>query len=713
MGQGRVSVQGSGPSILALLSLGITSTTHYVYILYIFFSMTSEHSNNTVTKIDTDVAGGSHSVTETSSNAASVCDSVSISSSASSPAMDVQEKGVLSQENDNDKQGNAGGDNDDSEDEIDPKDLEWDGPGDMDNPHNWPLWKKWTTTMTAALLCLVVTMGSSLYVASVPVFEIRYHTSQTLGLAGLTFYLLGLSTVVGAPLSEVFGRKIIYIVSLPLSCLFTMGVGLSNGHMRIILPCRFFSGVFASPALSIASGTIMDIFDVDEVSTAMTFFCVAPFMGPVMSPIMSGFAVESQGWRWSQWIQLFAAGLIFPFIALMPETHKGLILRTRAKKRNVKLKQFTKEDQKEFLKITMTITVLRPLKMLVVEPIVLVFSIYIAFIFAVLFAFFEAYPVIYKGVYHMSLGVSGLPFLGIGIGLWIGCLFYLYIDRKYLFPKAPEGTPPLELATSLRTTPYRGHRDPVTGELKPVCPEDFLLACKIGSLALPVALFWQAWTARPDVHWMAPIAAGVPFGFGLILIFFSCIMYFSASYPPLCVASCMAANNMLRYVMSSVFPLFTVQMYQKMKIKWASTLFALICIVMVPIPWIFERWGKNLRNRSVFGYAAMAREAKEAAGENPDDDTNTADLNLTKLATLQTMETELSRTDSHSGYYDAHQRPIPMSRTHSKRSKHSFIDNTAAGDEVVPSLSLGKSGTVRPESIYANINDQEQAERMV
>ncbi|SMN20546.1 similar to Saccharomyces cerevisiae YOR273C TPO4 Polyamine transport protein, recognizes spermine, putrescine, and spermidine [Maudiozyma saulgeensis] len=652
-------------------------------------------SDNTMSKMDTDIINDGHnSISETSTADSSISNQSSASTSISNEVSD------------NNKNNNE-------EEEIDPKDLEWDGPSDMDNPHNWPLWKKWTATMTAAMLCLVVTMGSSLYVASVPEFEVRYHISQTLGLAGLTFYLLGLSTVIGAPLSEVFGRKIIYLTSLPLSCLFTMGVGLSNGHMRIILPCRFFSGVFASPALSIASGTIMDIFDVDEVSTAMTFFCVAPFMGPVMSPIISGFAVESQGWRWSQWIQLFAAGLIFPFIVIMPETHKGVILRTRAKKRNMKLKVFSKEDQKQFLKITMTITVLRPLKMLVVEPIVLVFSIYIAFIFAVLFAFFEAYPVIYRGVYHMDLGISGLPFLGIGIGLWIGCIFYLYIDRKYLFPKAPEGTPELENPTSLRTTPYRGHRDPETGKLKPVCPEDFLLACKIGSLALPIALFWQAWTARADVHWMAPIAAGVPFGFGLILIFFSCIMYFSASYPPLCVASCMAANNMLRYVTSSVFPLFTVQMYEKMQIKWASTLFALICIVMLPIPWIFERWGEKLRNKSVFGYAAMLREAEMAQGESGDN--VTGDLDLTKLATLQTMETELSRTDSHSGYYDAHQAPLKIDRTLSRKSKYSQLVNGTRLDEqdlhdedkqdIDPTVDR-----VRPESIYANVNQDQDNE---
>lgn len=589
------------------------------------------------------------------------------------------------------------------EEEIDPKDLEWDGPADMDNPHNWPIWRKWLTTMTAACLCLVVTMGSSLYVSSVPELNLRYHVNQTIGLSGLTLYLLGLSTVIGAPLSEVFGRKPIYLLSLPLSCLFTMGVGLSNGHMRIILPCRFFSGVFASPALSIASGTILDIFDVDEVSIAMTFFCVAPFMGPVMSPIIAGFAVESQGWRWSQWIQLFAAGLIFPFILIMPETHKGVILRKRAEKRKLKLKEFSKEDQKEFLKVTMTITVLRPLKMLVVEPIVLVFSIYIAFIFAVLFAFFEAYPVIYRSVYKMDLGISGLPFLGIGIGLWIGCLFYLWIDRRYLFPEAPEGTPNLENPTSLRVKPYRGHRDPKTGNLKPVVPEDFLLSCKIGSIALPIALFWQAWTAREDVHWMAPVAAGVPFGFGLILIFFSCIMYFSASYPPLCVASCMAANNMLRYVTSSVFPLFTIQMYEKMKIKWASTLFALICVLMLPIPWIFERWGKNLRHRSVFGYAAMSREDNIATGKT--EDVN-EELDLTRITTLRTMETGLSRTDSHSGYFDAHQEPVRLTRTHTNKSKHSFLKKgNVLNDET--GQSHPESNLISPEHVYANINDVE------
>ncbi|SCU79650.1 LAFA_0B04632g1_1 [Lachancea sp. 'fantastica'] len=547
---------------------------------------------------------------------------------------------------------------------IDPRQLDWDGPLDSDNPHNWPTWRKWFTTMSAAVLCLVVTMGSSLYVNGVPRMVAEYHYDQTLAISGLTFYLLGLSTVVGAPLSEVFGRKIIYIVSLPLSMLFTMGVALSGGKMRVVLPVRFFSGVFASPALSVASGTIMDIWDQDEVSVAMSFFCLAPFLGPIISPIIAGFATEKEGWRWATYIQLFAGGLIMPFLVLMPETHKGVILIKRARKRKLNLIELSTQAKKDFLKMTLTITVFRPIKMLAVEPTVLFFSIYVAFIFAVLFAFFEAYPVIFRGVYHMTTGVAGLAFIGIGIGLWLGSLFYIFYDRRYFFPKAPEGTPPLVSTSSKRTKPYRGHRDPDTGELIVLKPEVLLDICKIGSIALPISLFWLGWTGRSSVHWMAPMAAGVPFGFGLILIFFSVIMYFSTCYPPLFVASALAANNLLRYVTSCVFPLFTIQMYEKLKISWASSLFGFICIAMIPIPWIFARYGETMRQNSTFGFNSLKQDSgSDTKSENA-------------VSTLQESEEALNDNKK-----PTNSDPEPANDTHSSHTRTSTAD-TAASREV-------------------------------
>ncbi|AMD18581.1 HBL321Wp [Eremothecium sinecaudum] len=488
--------------------------------------------------------------------------------------------------------------------EIEPSQLDWDDKYDMDNPHNWSAWKKWSTVMVAAFLALVVTMGSSSYMSAVPEFVTRYKVDRTLAISGLTFYLLGLANVVGAPLSEVYGRKPVYLYSLPISLLFALGVGFSDGKMRIVLPLRFLSGVFASPALSVASGTIADIFDMDELSVLMTFFCLAPFLGPVISPIMTGYAVENKDWRWAIWIQLLAGAAIFPFIVIMPETNKTIILQKRAKKRGLNVRKPSAEELRAFLKATFTTTIFRPLKMLMVEPIVFVFSLYVSFVFAVLFAFFESYPLIFRQLYHFSMGNYGLTFLGISVGLWIGSAFYIWYDRRYLFPKAPAGTPPLDLPTSSRTTPFRGHRDE-NGNIVPLKPESIMFVAKVGSVALPAALFWIGWSAKPSVHWMVPLAAGVPFGFSLVLIFFSVLMYFTMSYPPLVVASAMAANNMMRYVFSCTFPLFTIQMYEKLGIDWASSVFAFISLAMVPVPWLFSKYGERLRKRSVFGYHAM------------------------------------------------------------------------------------------------------------
>lgn len=474
--------------------------------------------------------------------------------------------------------------------------LDWDSPDDKAKPHNWPLWKKWYVTFTVAMICLCVSLGSSLYVAGVPDLMLKFGVSQELCLSGLTFYLIGLAVgpAIAAPLSEVIGRRWIYFFSLPISMLLTMGVGLSK-NIHSILILRFFCGLFASPAMAVAGGSISDIWDFLDIALAMSLFCLAPFLGPVLGPIIGGFAAEKKGWKWTMWIYLMLSGALLPFVLLLPETYKPIILAKRAEKRGIKLQKQPRD--KAYVKKMATDTLLTPIQMLFVEPIVLVFTIYISFVFAVLFGFFEAYPIIFKGVYHMSLGVSGLPFLGVGVGLMSGVAFFILLDKMIYNPKNPDGT--------------RGKRDE-NGNLIMGAPESKLLAAKVGAVSLPISLFWLAWTGRTEsVHWMAPVAAGVPFGFGLVLVFLAVIYYFSMSYPPASLASALAANNLLRYLCASVFPLFTVQMYERLHIDWATSLFAFIALAMVPVPFLFQKYGAKLRTKSKFGYYALFKRIAE------------------------------------------------------------------------------------------------------
>lgn len=272
---------------------------------------------------------------------------------------------------------------------IDADKLDWDTSDDKDNPQNWPKWKKLYATYTVALICLCVTLGSSLYVSGVPELVRAFGASQVLCISGLTFYLLGLAfgPAVAAPLSEIIGRRWIYVFSLPISMLFTMGIGLCQNIYSILI-LRFFCGLIASPALAVAGGSISDLYDPSEIGTAMATFCLAPFLGPVLGPMIGGFAAEHKGWRWTMWVSLIISGAVLPLSVCLPETYKPIILIRRAEKRGIKLNK--QPIDKQYFKHTAKTALFRPIEMLVVEPIVSVFSIYVSFIFAVLFGFFEA-----------------------------------------------------------------------------------------------------------------------------------------------------------------------------------------------------------------------------------------------------------------------------------------------------------------------------------
>lgn len=62
----------------------------------------------------------------------------------------------------------------------------------------------------------------------------------------------------------------------------------------------------------------------------------------------------------------------------------------------------------------------------------------------------------------------------------------------------------------------------------------------------------------------------------------------------------LSANGTLRYSLGATFPLFTIQMYQKLGVHWAGSLFAFLSLALLPIPWLLFKWGPTLRSKSHF-----------------------------------------------------------------------------------------------------------------
>jgi MFS family permease len=393
---------------------------------------------------------------------------------------------------------------------------------------------------------------------------------------------LAFGPIVSAPLSETFGRKLAYLSTIPISLLFTLGAGCSQ-NFGTLLVCRFFAGAFGAGCLAIGAGTNSDLWPPISRAAASAVFLLAPFLGPAIGPPVGGFAVMAKGWRWTQWpiLMIGLAALIFG--VFQEETYKKIILQRRARKLNIPPPPNPLPPGLARVKFILFVTVFRPIRMLITEPIVAYFSIYTAFNFSVLFGFFDAFPIVFQGVYHFNIGESGLTFLGIGLGCCIATGIFIVMDR---------------LTYRKKTLAARAK-----GDMSPLPPEQRLHSAMLGSFLLPISLFWFAWTAREDIHWIVPLLATVPFGIGNLLVFCSCVLYLIDTYGSLNGASAAAANGMLRYVLGGVFPLFTIQMYGKLGIDWATSLLGFVTVALLPIPWVLYKFGPQIRARSEYAFA--------------------------------------------------------------------------------------------------------------
>lgn len=147
-------------------------------------------------------------------------------------------------------------------------------------------------------------------------------------------------------------------------------------------------------------------------------------------------------------------------------------------------------------------------------------------------------------------------------------------------------------------------------------PEARLHPAMIGSIALPIGLFWFAWTNAPSIHWSVSVIASAPFGFGMVLVFLSIMNYLIDAYV-IYAASVLAANSVLRSLFGAIFPLFTTYMYASLGIHWASSIPAFLALMCVPFPFLFWRYGEAIRLKCK--YAAEAAAALERMrGDDPD-----------------------------------------------------------------------------------------------
>ena len=311
--------------------------------------------------------------------------------------------------------------------------VEFDGPNDPLHAQNWPMRKKVLTAAMLGYTTLTSAFTSSIFSSSTMIVAAQYNVGTEVGLLGTTFYVLGFAfgPSLWAPLSELQGRRLPIILAMFGFSVFTIGCA-TGKDIQTILICRFFSGFFGACPLAVVAAVFSDMFDNKMRGIAVTLFSIAVFTGPLLAPFIGGYIVTSHlGWRWTEYLPAIMGlvAFILDFLFLQ-ETYPPVILvakaadlRRRTKNWGIHAKQEEIEvDLKELIQKNFT----RPLRLLFTEPIILMISIYMSFIYGILYLFLTAYPLVFVGVHGFSLGESGLTFFGMicgqvlaGIGVFI------------------------------------------------------------------------------------------------------------------------------------------------------------------------------------------------------------------------------------------------------------------------------------------------------
>ncbi|KAM0330690.1 hypothetical protein ACHAQA_003642 [Verticillium albo-atrum] len=468
---------------------------------------------------------------------------------------------------------------------TDPFIINW-IPNDPRDPMNFSQSTKWFITVVVATATLAVALVSSAYTGGIREIIIEFNISQEVAILGVSLFVLGfaIGPLLWAPLSEMFGRQILFFTTYAALTAFNVGCAVSQNSWSLLI-CRFLAGCFGSSPLTNAGGVVADLFPASQRGLAMAVFSAAPFLGPALGPIVGGFLGAEAGWRWVMgFLAIFSGVLWILGTALVPETYAPVLLRRRAAalsktsgKHYVSIME-AKGGQKS-LADSFKIALSRPWILLFTEPIVLLLSIYMAIIYGTLYMLFAAFPIVFQQGRGWSTGIGGLAFIGILIGM----LFAV----AYTFP---------ENSRYIKVAQKHGGFAP---------PETRLVPAMVGSVALPIGLFWFAWTNSSDIHWAVSIAAGIPFGFGMVLLFLSVINYLIDSYT-IFAASVLAANSVLRSLFGAAFPLFTSYMYEDLGIHWASSVPAFLALACVPFPFIFIKYGPAIRKRCKFAAESAA-----------------------------------------------------------------------------------------------------------
>ncbi|KAI0746060.1 major facilitator superfamily domain-containing protein [Earliella scabrosa] len=441
---------------------------------------------------------------------------------------------------------------------------DWDT--DPRNPLKWSSTKKWIMIVIVTLYTFVSPLASAIMSPALPDIAVKYNISSATVVA-MTLSIFLLSFAFGplflAPLSEIYGRTwVLHIGNLlflafNLACAFAPNTGTLIG-MRLI------AGFWGSSGLACGGGVISDLFVPKLRALPMAVFSLGPLLGPAIGPVIGGFMTETVGFKYVFVVVAACCGVVGVIgIVGWRETY-GPVVRRRI------CNEVPQGGKWNYVWSNMC----RPFVLLARSSICFMLNMYMAFMFGIYYLMFTTFPELFTVEYGFSAGLTGLCYIGLGLGCVVATIYGGSFANKI----------------------YLKLCDANSGTSK---PEYRVPAVIIGSLFVPIGLFWYGWSAEAHIHWIMPIIGSAIFAFGMMTTFQAIFLYLVDAFT--FAASALAAASVSRCVLGFAFPLFGVQMFDRLGYGGGNSLLAGLAIVLgIPFPVFLWFYGERIRKSSKY-----------------------------------------------------------------------------------------------------------------
>ncbi|KAG2145187.1 MFS general substrate transporter [Suillus clintonianus] len=188
----------------------------------------------------------------------------------------------------------------------------------------------WSNTKKTAVLLII--SGASMFAglatniqnpANAQIEQQLHTTSGDISLSLSLFILVqGNCPIIWSAISEIKGRKLVYLLSIALFILGSAIVAVSR-TIGLVIGMRIVQGAGSSAVWAIGAATLADIYEPHQRGTMMGVYYSAPLLGPSLGPILGGALTQGLSWRAVFWFLVIWGGIIFlAFLFLFKDTFR-------------------------------------------------------------------------------------------------------------------------------------------------------------------------------------------------------------------------------------------------------------------------------------------------------------------------------------------------------------------------------------------------------